>query len=82
MTAIVNAWAWLFRRGAPQSLSTLAKRPRRLPLDRLYIVRVDFEMKQNVAEALKQSLQIATDEFGLRFIVLEPGITLQRFDEL
>lgn len=51
-------------------------------IQNLYVVRTDFELKPEMRRLFSESLQPLRDRYGLDFIVLEPGIKLQRFDEL
>ena len=74
--------AW--RGSGPKSLFTLVKEPRpksRLPISRLYVVQVDFEVLPHTLESLETQLAAIREKYGLDFMILEPGIKLKRFDE-
>lgn len=46
------------------------------------ILRVDFQLNQEKAKVLDGQLQPLRDKYGLDFIVLEPGMTLSRFNDI
>jgi hypothetical protein len=70
-------------RNLPQSLMQGAARPRRKSTDGLYVVRVDFPVSSpELREGLRTSFGRLKEDYGLDFIVLEPGIHLKRFDDI
>ena len=74
--------AW--RGTAPKSLFTLAKEPRprsTAPTSKLYVVQVDFEVTPAALDLLQSQLAAIRENYGLDFMILEPGIKLKRFDE-
>jgi hypothetical protein len=76
-----------FLRGAlapPKSLMALARGPRPksdLPTSKLYVLQVDFEVSQDALEALQKQLDAIRQNYGLDFMILEPGFKLRRFDD-
>jgi hypothetical protein len=56
------------------------KRPSRTA--RLYILRVDFPVDEKREAALEAMLAPLREKFGLDFLILEPGMKLERFDAI
>ena len=60
----------------------MAKRPRDGSATAgLYVLKVDFPVNEEIRTAIDKGLQPLRDKYGLDFFVLEPGITLKRFDD-
>lgn len=74
---LINLW----RGTGPQSLAMLAAGKRKPSTERLYVLSVDFAMKESVRDEFNKSLEPLREKFGLDFLVLEPGIKLKRFDD-
>jgi hypothetical protein len=49
---------------------------------RLIVLRVDFPMSAEKLQVLDQQMAPLRQKFGLDFIVLEPGMTLSRFNDI
>lgn len=75
-------WEWL--RPVPSSLMMLVRqrRPPKGKLSNLYVLQVNFEVTSEHAQKLAAAFEPHSKKYGLDFIVLEPGMTLKRFDEI
>lgn len=74
-----------FRGPLPETLFSLARRKRSSPppsTASLYVLRVDFPLKADMRDSIQHSLQPLKDKFGIDFLLLEPGISVKRFDDI
>lgn len=67
----------------PQTLMMLAEESRKTfaSTEKLYVLRVDFPLKPETSKAIQEGLQPLRDKYDLDFLVLEPGITVKRFND-
>ena len=81
-------WRWLsdadYRESRLPLSITQAKRVKvkHADLSRLYILRVDFPVDEIQAGKIDAALDAHREKYGIDFIVLEPGMTLTRFDDI
>jgi hypothetical protein len=71
----------LFGLARPETLLELMRRRRPASTSKLYVLKVDFQIKTEARVEIDQALDPIRTKFGIDFIVLEPGITLKRFDD-
>lgn len=79
----LRAIARLWRYEAPPSILAAPPKPPSAT-DRLYLLRVDFPVSKDpeVKAAIDASFDRLREKYGLDFLVLEPGMTLSRFDDI
>lgn len=82
MAELLKKIAQLFRYAKPLSLFAAELRPRVTPTSKLYILRTDFPVNAEMAAKLDAQLEPLRKKFGLEFFVMEPGVTLTRFDDI
>ena len=76
---ILRRFLSVWRRPGLQTLFGPSRRP---PTSRLYVLRVDFPLNAESKQAIEKGLQEVREKYRLDFIVLEPGISLSRFDDI
>lgn len=52
------------------------------PTAKIYVVTTDFPVTQETVMKFEQMFAPIREKYGLDFIVLEPGLTLKRFDDI
>jgi hypothetical protein len=73
-------WWRRFRRFQPVSILEVPPRPIS-PTSGLYVLRTDFPVDTEKGKELDAMLKPIREKYGLDFILLEPGITLSKFDD-
>lgn len=63
-------------------LSLFAPRPKIPGLEKLYVLRVDFKISPENEVKMNDGLNPLREKYGLDFIILEPGMTIERFDDV
>lgn len=58
------------------------RKPKSAALSKLYVLKSNFPITEDKATELDNALEPLRKKFGIDFFVLEPGITISRFDEI
>jgi hypothetical protein len=71
------------RRRASGWTARIASWFRRAPrTDKLYILRIDFPLKPESEQKIDEALELLRKKYGLDFFVMQPGMSLSRFDDI
>jgi hypothetical protein len=76
---MVKRW-WLWLREAVWPVAPPPKPPS--DTAKLYVLKTDFPVGKELGDKIQTMLDPLRKEFGLTFLVIEPGITLSKFDDI
>lgn len=85
VVARLRAWAsdlWYRLSSRPQSFDMIAQQRRPAPINKLYVLRIPHAASPEYINHLSNSLDKLKAKYGIDFLVIEPGLSISRFDDI